>query len=852
MHLITKPHSPKALILGAPNLIKSNQVPSLVRHYTLPLDDEFKRNITFASIQVDQNSKYLKKAFIEDAKGILEYCEVNGIDTIGCTNPKFWQFATKDKQFTANIGKSLKGVGDFEGFKIVPILNHFVLLAKPQAQGDLSKGVTTLNLVLKGEYDFNTENLADKVVKHLVTNLVEAKRVLNKLSESPIVTMDIETTGLTMGKDKIITIAFADSTKEGWAFPLCEEYSEEYKEITKLISSFLKGYRGKHIWHNGLFDLGFVMRDIMKIPFTNQKLINKTINNMDIEDTMHIAYLCRNSCTRTGNGLKELIFDKYGEYDEGVDQSRLLDYSFEEVGTYNILDVTATMEVYNEYYLKMVEEAQEAIFKDYYKVSIKTLMKLKYRGVEVDKGGTTKATEELAALLAKEYDYLSSNEHVVDTEYNLCINAMYKYNTSHKKQKVAGDFDIKFNPNSSTQKAILLFDVMGLPVLETTKTGNQATGKDVIKQLIHTVKDEDAKLLETLLSISEAAKVSTAFLSNFKELAIHAEDGSWRLHGNFNLSGSISGRISSNSPNLMNMPSGSTYGKMIKSLFKAPEGMVFWYADHNALESRISAIVAKDSTMIDMITENKDSHSVYTAAYFQDELKERGLPYGLNITAEESYVIKEQAGDLRQKSKAVTFALTYNGTEHTVSKSLGITKEAALIIVERYHSLHKDLADYYKRKTDFAEEHGYYEIETGLKLRAPGLQSIDEQVVAQTKRSAENALLQGFGMMTIRGMNTFQARVEKAGLDNEVIMNLTIHDSVSGGCINDIETIKWVNDNFIECMTADFVKNPSIPLAAELDIGFSWDCLTQIPNNASVEEISKVLEECKEELDEVV
>ena len=130
MRVINNPATPKALIVGAPNLVKAQQMPSLVRHYTMRLDADLKRNVSFGSIQVDQNNKYLKKQFIEDVKEIVNYCEVNGVKIIGCTNPKFWQFSTGDKQFMASIGKALDGVGELEGFTIVPILNYFMLLSK--------------------------------------------------------------------------------------------------------------------------------------------------------------------------------------------------------------------------------------------------------------------------------------------------------------------------------------------------------------------------------------------------------------------------------------------------------------------------------------------------------------------------------------------------------------------------------------------------------------------------------------------------------------------------------------------------------------------------------------------------
>ena len=506
------------------------------------------------------------------------------------------------------------------------------------------------------------------------------------------------------------------------------------------------------------------------------------------------------------------------------------------------------MEIYNEYLPKLVMEEQQEIFDTYYKPSLKTLLKLKYRGVNVNLEKTTKAKEALELLIAEDYQYLQASEPVIDTVYNLEANAMFKYNSTHKKQKTINDFSLEFNPNSSAQKAILLFDVMELPVLEETKTGNPATGKDVIKHLITLVsKETDIALLDCLLRISEAAKVSTAFLHGFETLSIKAEDGTMRLHGDYKLTGTVSGRLSSANPNLQNMPSGSTYGKLIKELFEAPEGTVFWGSDYNALETHVGAILTHDKALRKILLDGYDSHSMYTAVYFEEELKERGLPYGPDITAAESFIIKKEAGDLRQQSKSVTFGLQYGATFRSVAKSLSCSSERAEEIVASYHKLHGGVTAYYKKMTESAEETGYYLIETGLKLRAPGLQSADEHIVGSTERSAENALIQGFGMLTVTAMNRLQKLIESEGMEDDVVIIMNIHDAIYGYCTDTPEIIKWLNENLITVMVEDFYEDQDIKLKAEMDIGYTWKQQITLNNGATIEDIQKVLNECVEE-----
>jgi len=554
MYIVNEPTEITALIVGPPNLMRANQMSNLIRQYSSKLDTEYIRTISFIGLDVDQNGRYLKKNFQEDVEQLIAFAESQGVSTIGVTNPKFWQFATGDKKLMANIGKALDGIGLLKGYTIVPMLNHFVLLGKPELQPLVDKSAEALNKVLRGEcFKSNNEDVLGQIEKHLVVDEHTARVVLDRLLDEPVLAMDIETTGLLMGKDTIISIAIAPSTSEGYAFATNEKYSEEYQGIRDALKDFFLTYKNKQLWHNAMFDIPFIMRDILNIPFTDQKLINKTINSFDIEDTLHIVYLCKNSTSRQEYGLKSLMYEKYGEYDNNIDQSKLIEYSFEDVGTYNIYDVTGTMEVYNEYYPKLTEEEQKDIFESYYKPSLKTLLKVKYRGLSVDLNKVKEVKAELEQLIKEDTAKIKEHRHVKDVEYNLNANAMYKYNQTHKKQKVIEDFDLKFNPGSTNQKAILLFDIMGLPIIEITEKGNPATGKGVIEQLIKTVNGEDAELLQLLLDISDASKITNTFLKAFEELSIEAEDGSWRLHGNFKMHGTVSGRLSSTDPNLQNL-----------------------------------------------------------------------------------------------------------------------------------------------------------------------------------------------------------------------------------------------------------------------------------------------------------
>ena len=422
---------------------------------------------------------------------------------------------------------------------------------------------------------------------------------------------------------------------------------------------------------------------------------------------------------------------------------------------------------------------------------------------------------------------------------------MFKYNSSHVKQKTISDFDIKFNPNSSAHKVLLLIDTFGYDVLETTATGNPSVGKDVVAEYLTTETDElKQEVLEALLSIADANKVKTAFIDGLKKLAVKDSKGVYRVHTDYKLHGTMSGRLSAANPNLQQIPSGSTYGKLVKGLFTPPsKDFIFVSSDFNALEDRVGAEETRDEAKVKVMTGGYDSHALNTASYFAAELKERGLPYGKDITVEESMIIKEKAPDLRQDSKAVTFGLAYGGTAHTVMNSLGCSEEKAQEIVDSYHALYSGVQKYYDKYVAKALANDCRMVTPhGLIIRAPELLAEEKHVAEKAERSVCNALIQGLsGQLMVKAINRIQARIEEEGLDDDIQLVTTIHDAVYAYVRRDNEIIKRANEIIISEMVKDYKEDQMVKNLANLDIGEHWADQNEIPNNATVEIINNVL-----------
>src|SRR5574343_391063 len=194
---------------------------------------------------------------------------------------------------------------------------------------------------------------------------------------------------------------------------------------------------------------------------------------------------------------------------------------------------------------------------------------------------------------------------------------------------------------------------MDLPVIDYTATKQPATGADTLEKLInHTSNQEYKDVINALIGLSKVGKIITDFIPNFKEAIIKQNSNIAWLHGNFNLNGTVSGRLSSSKPNLQNLPSGRAFGKLIKSCFKAEKGWIFAGADFNSLEDYISALTTKDPYKLAVYEKGDCGHCLRAAYYFREELPHIDLDNPTSVNS-----IKKTHPELRQKSKSPTFLL---------------------------------------------------------------------------------------------------------------------------------------------------------------------------------------------------
>jgi len=428
---------------------------------------------------------------------------------------------------------------------------------------------------------------------------------LVKLLEYPALSMDIEGWSLDVHETGIATITFCWSQHEGIAFTVDRDRDiKDARRIRALLIKFFKAYKGKAIWHNGTFDLSVIIYELFMDDLLDQEGLLEGLDIMcrNVDDTRLIAYLALNSTARPKLSLKVLSQEFLGDYAEEdiknidlIPTPKLLEY--------NLKDGLGTWFVHNKYYPKMVSDLQEDFYLNIFKPAITDIIQMQLTGVPVNMKQVKIVKKQMVKEYDKAYSDLRNSDIVRDyEEYRLNTFVTYKNNKYVKKRITTSDVkeeDYVFNPNSGKQLQTLLFDILKIEPIDYTKAKQPSTNAKSLKAIRDIVKDEAIKeLITSLLDIAAVSTILSTFIPAM-EKAKKAKDGMYYMFGNFNLGGTISGRLSSSNPNLQNLPStGTKYAKLFKSCFMAPEGWLFVGLDFWSLEDRISALTTQDPNKI--------------------------------------------------------------------------------------------------------------------------------------------------------------------------------------------------------------------------------------------------------------
>lgn len=467
--------------------------------------------------------------------------------------------------------------------------------------------------------------------------------VLDMMIKHPMLAIDIETTcdnkAITKGalhhySNRIVSIAFSWSEYAGIAI-----YNDNDKCFKTFLKHFFECYTGTTIYHNCSFDITNLVYHLYMNNLEDYKGMLKGLHTLFhtgtresgykyVEDTKHIAYLALNSTSDINLGLKALSHEYTGNYaQEEISNAERIDR--ETLLKYNLTDTCATFWVFNKYRPTIEKENLNEIY-DLFMNTQKVLIETQLIGLRMDTNKLQVLKDKLTKDIKELNIKLQSNEYVQKYSKLLRDNYVKDYNATHKVPKTyeklacTSSFKLKttFNSGSSKMKEELLYDILGLPAIDFTKSGARSTSRETLEKLLSRTADEKTKeIIQILIDLSGDVIIMNTFIKAFDEAPI--VDNLGALYGNFVLGGTVSGRLSSNSPNMQNLPStGSPWAKPIKELFIAPKGFLFVGADQRSLEDHISALLTKDSNKLKVYTDSYDGHCLRAYSYYKEKIPE--------------------------------------------------------------------------------------------------------------------------------------------------------------------------------------------------------------------------------------
>lgn len=786
---------------------------------------------------------------------LLKALEQLGVTTLLVADSNYFKALTGAKKVNAAYGSYYKCVlPGFDKFTVTYLPNYTLSFYNPDI---VEKIIFCMNAYLKQQKAGCSEVGAD-IIKYskYITDMREAELSLKELHKYPHLTVDIEGFSLQFHKTKVATIGFAWNKHEGICIKgninnLSEE-STNYL-FNQLILDFFKTYKGTLTYHGGIYDMKVIIYNLFMKNFFDYEGMLLGIDTLtsNFEDTKLIAYLATNSTSRNDLGLKSLAQEFTGDYaqDEINDITQI---PLRNLMEYNLVDCLATFYVYEKYYPRMVEDDQLEIYQNIFKPSVPVILQMELTGMPIDMNKVNESEKALKKILEDSKTVINNSSYAAQA---LKILRQKESDAAHAKWKKKSEpieyFDyVEFNPNSSDHISVLIYDCIGLTPLAYTPTGKPSTSKDDIAPLLNnsSLSDEAIEVIKAYLEITEVSILLNNFINAFKNKSVFKEDGWYYLHGNFNLGGTVSGRLSSSGPNLQNIPNtGNKYAKLVKMCIAAPPGHLVTGADFASLEDRISALTTKDVNKLKVYTDGYDGHCLRAYYYFMNEMPDiEETPSSINS-------IKDLYPQLRQDSKAPTFLLTYGGTYHGMMNNLGWSEEKSKAIESSYHEMYKMSDQWVQDHIKTAHDVGYVTCAFGLRVRTPilaktiyGAPKLPYEA-SKEQRTAGNALGQSWGLLNNRAAIELFERLKYSPYRTAILPIAHIHDAQYFLTRDCGDVVEWLNKNLVECMEWQedpLIQHDEVKLGGELSVFYpDWSHEISLPNNADADQIIKI---CKE------
>ena len=590
----------------------------------------------------------------------------------------------------------------------------------------------------------------------LVESEGEMKALLAALKKHKEFSFDTETTGIDANNAELVGLSFSVEPGSGWYVPVPANQAE----ANKLLSNFADLFADESktwIGHNIKYDLLMLKWYGIEVK---GKLFDTMLAHYLIEPDgkSNMDWLSAKFLNYEPVHIEELIGKK------GKNQLSMRDVEVERVKEYAVEDADVTLQFRNTFVPLLKKHDVEKIFQEVDNPLVPVLVDMEYEGVKID------------------MDFLNEYSKVLDTEARV------------HEEKVYEAAGVRFNLGSPKQLGEVLFEKLKLdPKAKKTKTGQYATGEEVLSKMAaeHTIAAD-------ILAYREYTKLKSTYVDALPQL-INKKTG--RVHTNYAQAIAVTGRLSSNNPNLQNIPIRTERGREIRKAFiPRDEKHILVSADYSQIELRIVAAISGDPNMCEAFRLNKDIHTA---------------------TAAKVYKVAEEAvtKDMRRKAKSVNFGIVYGQGAFGLAENLGISRAEAKEIIDNYKIEFAGVTRYMDDMINYAREHGYVQTILGRKRWLRDINSGNFTVRGFAERNAINSPIQGTAadMIKLAMVKIHHAFIEH-GFKSRMV--LQVHDELVFDVWKD--ELEKVKPLILESMQSAMVLPNDIPIIAEVGEGTNW------------------------------
>ncbi len=589
---------------------------------------------------------------------------------------------------------------------------------------------------------------------HLTDSKEKIEELVKTLEKSKSFCFDTETTGLDANNSELVGMSFAVKPHEAWYVPV----SENYQEAVNRVARFKKVFENEQIEKTGQN----IKYDISILKWYETEVKGRFF------DTMIAHYLLQPDMRHN----MDILAETYLNYKpvpiesligkKGKKQLSMRTVDLETIKEYAAEDADITLQLKEVFKPKLKETGTEKLFNEIEMPLVPVLASMEAEGVKVDVG----TLREIGAGLEKE------------------IKAI--------EQEIFEMSGVTFNISSPKQLGEVLFEKMRIvDKPKKTKTGQYSTSEDVLSKLAH-----KHPIVEKILEYRSLTKLKSTYVDALPEL-VNPRDG--RIHTSYNQAVAATGRLSSNNPNLQNIPVRTERGREIRKAFvPRNKNYTLLAADYSQIELRIIAHLSGDKGMVEAFNKGMDIHTATAAKVY-------GVPVEM--------VTKE----MRRHAKTVNFGIIYGISAFGLAERLHIPRRAAADIIESYFIQYPGIKEYMEKSIAFAREHGYVETIMGRRRYLPDINSANAVVRGFAERNAINAPIQGSSadMIKIAMIRVHKAFEEKK-LKSKMI--LQVHDELVFDVLNEeVEQVKQIVE--------DKMKNAmplSVPVVVDINTGNNW------------------------------